>query len=118
MPITWEHEDGGLVVFRVSGKLSKIELDTAQSEAESIIQKGNAKLLTIAEHFSGWDKDGNWNDLSFTERNDPHIKKMAIVGEDEWRDLAYTFTLKGLRGFPIEYFSADQEAEARQWLDE
>lgn len=118
MPIAWEYEDGGLVVFRVMGMLTKTGLDNAQTQAEPEIQKGGAKLLVIADGFTGWDKDGNWEDLSFTERNDPYIEKMAIVGDEQWRDLAYTFTLRGLRGFPIEYFSAGEEAAARGWLDE
>lgn len=117
MPISWEHDDG-LVIFRVAGQLAKAELDAVQSQAESIIQNGNTRLLVITENFSGWQKQGDWNDFSFAERNDPYITKMAIVGEDKWRDLIYTFTLKGLRKFPIEYFLPDQEMAARQWLAE
>ncbi|MCK5307531.1 MAG: STAS/SEC14 domain-containing protein, partial [Zetaproteobacteria bacterium] len=41
----------------------------------------------------------------------------AIVGDAEWRDLVYAFTGKGLREVPIEYFEANQEEAARQWLD-
>jgi len=118
MAIQWEHEDLHLVVFRVSAKLGKAELDMAQREAEAIIQKGGAKLLVIAEGFTGWDKQGDWGDLSFSERNDQHIEKMAIVADEKWRDLADTFTLKGLRGFPIEFFDENQESTARQWLAE
>jgi hypothetical protein len=56
--------------------------------------------------------------LSFPERNDPYIEKIAIVGDPQWQDLVYAFTLKGLRPVPIEYFSTDEEFRARQWLKE
>lgn len=118
MPIQWEREDLNLVVFRVSGMLGKAELDMAQREAEPIIQKGGARLLVIAKDFAGWEKQGNWEDLSFSERNDSYMEKMAIVADEKWRDLADTFTLKGLRRFPIEFFDADKETAAREWLED
>jgi len=118
MPIEWNFEPGNLGVFRVSGKLSKIELDRAQGECEAMIQKlGHIKILVIMENFTGWERSEGWEDLSFAEQNDPYIKKIAIVGDAKWRDLSYAFTAKWLRPMPIEYFESDQEAAARRWLD-
>lgn len=117
MPIRWQLEQDEVAVFRVSEKLDKDELEQVQSECETAIQKiGNIKILVILENFSGWKKAEGWEDTSFASRNDAYIDKMAIVGDSEWRDLAYAFTLKGLRPVPIEYFNATQETEARAWL--
>jgi hypothetical protein len=100
-----------------SGKLGKEEFEKAQANCETAISKlGHIKILIIVKDFAGWEKTEGWEDTSFLERNDPYIKKMAIVGEEKWRDMAYLFTLKGLRPLPIEYFSEDQEDAARQWL--
>jgi hypothetical protein len=41
---------------------------------------------------------------------------MAIIGEEQWRDLTLLFTSQGLRPFPIEYFVPARLAEARAWL--
>ena len=117
MAVRMSYEDDGLIVFYVSGLLSKAEFDEAQQEAEPYIQKGNAKLLAIVlDDFSGWGSDGDWADLSYQERNDPFIKKMAIVCKPEWRDLSAMFTMKGFRKFPIENFTPEKEDFARIWL--
>ena len=94
------------------------ELKAAQKEAEEVIKKeGHLRILVVLENFAGWEKAKGWGDVSFPERNDPYIKKIAIVGDTEWRDLVYAFTGKGLRIVPIEYFGANQEDAARLWLD-
>ncbi len=119
MSIRWEYEDNGILVFRVSGKLSFNQLNNVQLEAEEVIQQSNIKSLIFVENFAGWDDSddwGDWGDFSFIDRNDQFIVKMAIVGDPKWKELTYAFTLKGLRKFPIEYFNEDQEEHARLWL--
>lgn len=117
MAVRMSYEDDALIVFYVSGLLSKADFDVVQSEAEAYIQKGNAKLLAIvSDDFKGWNNDGDWSDLSYQERNDPFIKKMAIVCAPEWKDLSAMFTLKGFREFPIEHFTPEKEDFARIWL--
>lgn len=118
MPMKFEAAEGDVAVFRVSGKLAKAELDRAQSKCEELIKTiGQIKILVFAENFTGWESGKGWEDTSFSDRNDPYIKKIAIVGDAKWRDLAHAFTLKGLRPVSIEYFEPQQEATARQWLD-
>ncbi|MDH3468402.1 MAG: STAS/SEC14 domain-containing protein [Gammaproteobacteria bacterium] len=82
------------------------------------MKKGNAKLLVIVEDFVGWSKTDEWGDISFSERNDPYLYRMAIVGDDKWREFAAMFTMQDLRDVPIEYFLPEQEIPARQWLSE
>jgi hypothetical protein len=118
MAIQFAVEKGDLGVFHVSGKLGVAELEAAQKEAEEVIKKeGHLRILVVLENFAGWEKGKGWEDISFPQRNDPYIKKIAIVGDAEWRDLVYAFTGKGLREVPIEYFEVSQEEAARQWLD-
>jgi len=118
MSVKCEFEAGNLGVFTVSGKLGKAEYQQAQQNVEAVIQKsGNIKVLIILENFSGWERAEGWEDLSFPERNDPYIEKIAIVGDPQWQDLVFAFTLKGLRPVPIEYFNTGEESRARQWLE-
>lgn len=117
MPVKFEMDAGNLGVFHISGKLTRDEYVSAQNEAEAVIQKlGSIKILVLLEDFSGWERAEGWEDLSFTEQNDPYIEKMAIVGHPQWQDLVHAFTLKGLRPVPIEYFATEEESKARQWL--
>lgn len=118
MAINWTYDGEKTVTFNVSGHLTKAELDVCQKEAEITIQRLNkAKLLVIVTDFSGWVNDDEaWADLSFGEKNDQYIQKMAIVGDLKWKMLAEMFTLKGLRKFPIEYFPPKQDFFAKEWL--
>lgn len=118
MPIEFKLEDDHLALFHITGELGKKEFYQIQSELESIIHKlGYIKILVILKDFTGWESAEGWEDTSFTDRNDESIKKMAIVGEEKWRDFATVFTLKGLRPVPIEYFESNELDKARQWLD-
>ena len=107
----------GVVTLKVTGKLSESELVAAEKRAAEFIKThGKIRILALTEGFSGWDRGGNWADFALQQRNDPHIEKMAIVGDEEWRDLALMFTAKGLRPFPIEHFATADVAKARVWL--
>ena len=118
MTIKFSLENKNIGIFHVSGKLGKDELEQAQNECEAAIKNfGSIKILVVLDNFQGWEKSKGWEDLSFQERNDPYINKMAIVGDKEWEDLAYAFTVKDLRPVPIEYFGEGQENAARTWLD-
>jgi hypothetical protein len=44
------------------------------------------------------------------------IERIAIVGDERWRDLALMFAAADLRKAPVEYFAPDAIAEARGWL--
>ena len=77
---------------------------------------GKWRILVLTENFKGWERGGSWDDFSFQSDQDVHIERMAIVGERKWEELTLLFTAKGLRKFPIRYFSPAQAAEAHAWL--
>jgi len=108
----------GLLTLRVSGLLTEKDMLGAQQHmAEAILRQNKVRILALVDNFSGWDPGGTWDDFSFQDSFDPHIEKMAIVGDKKWEDLALLFSAKGLRGFPIEYFVPADIARARAWLE-
>ena len=107
----------GVVTIQVRGKLGADELAAVHREAAASLREwSGGSLLILAEEFEGWSDDCDWADLSFQTANDPLVRKMALLGDPRWEQLALLFTAKGLRPFPIEFFGADQEPEARAWL--
>lgn len=107
----------GLVTLRVSRRLTQEELAAAHAETARIIAvTGKIRVLVLAEDFDGWERGGEWSDFSFQQVHDPDIERMAIVGEEKWRDLALIFTTPGLRPFPIEFFPLARLEQARAWL--
>lgn len=110
---------GGLVTAKISGKLTYSELTSLQKQVINIIgREGGIRVLVITEDFLGWDKAGDWDDISFQDTSDPYINKMALVGEKKWEELALLFTSKGFREFPIEYFTPAELSKAQAWLTE
>jgi hypothetical protein len=107
----------GIITLVVSGQLTQRELAAAQADAARLIHSaGKIRFLVLTEGFQGWERGGQWSDFSFQEAHDAHIERMAIVGEEQWRDLTLLFTSQGLRPFPIEFFAPARLAEARAWL--
>lgn len=107
---------GHMLTVKVSGTLTEPELMSMQAAAGKIIGTGGKwRLLVLTENFKGWERGGAWNDFSFSDR-DASIERMAIVGERKWEELSLIFTAKGLRAFPIEYFTTDQMSAAQDWL--
>jgi len=106
-----------VLTLRVSGTLTQPELASAQTAAAAMFgAEGEWRVLVLTENFHGWERGGSWDDFSFQSEHDAHIARMAIVGERKWEELALLFTAKGLRKFPIRYFSPAQVVEARAWL--
>jgi hypothetical protein len=107
----------GVLTIKFTGKLRQPELAAVQRSAREFVeQHGKASVLAVVEDFVGWEKGGDWGDLSLQMDVDPHIEKMAIVGERRWEELALIFVAKGLRSFPIEYFQPAELDRARAWL--
>ncbi|MGH7844003.1 MAG: STAS/SEC14 domain-containing protein [Candidatus Binatia bacterium] len=44
------------------------------------------------------------------------IDKIAVVGDEKWKDLVYAFLAKGFRRAAVEYFVPGDLAKARAWL--
>jgi hypothetical protein len=117
MPCEIVENIGCLLVVKITGKLSKPEMDAAQRVAIDVIRReGRARILIIGENFEGWEEKGNWGDLSFMAKYDSQIERIAIVGEKKWEDLAIAFTGKGMRSAQVEYFLPAQLGAARAWV--
>ena len=107
----------GIVTIRISDKLRQAELLVAQKAMSEIIRKeGKIRVLVRAEQFAGWESGSQWDDFSFQAEHDDDIERMAIVGDDKWKNLALVFTAQGLRKFPIRYFATADLDKARAWL--
>src|SRR4051812_13919249 len=109
--------EGDLVTARITGTLTQAELGALQKAAGEIIRKqGRVRFLVLVDDFAGWERGATWGDFTFQVQHDASIRRMAIVGEKKWADLALLFTSQGLRPFPIEYFDTTDLAGARAWL--
>ena len=117
MPIEIIDAAEKLLQLKVRGMFKKADHDRMiQIAKEAIKREGKVHTLVILEGFEGWDQGGDWGDVSFMMEQGQHIAKMAIVGDDKWRDDAVAFTAKGFRATTIEFFTPSHLDEARMWL--
>ncbi|MGE5219531.1 MAG: STAS/SEC14 domain-containing protein [Chloroflexota bacterium] len=117
MPITVIDATGPIVSAKVGGMLGKSEVSQIQATALAAIQRcGKISALFILDNFKGWKREGDWGDISFLVEHDKDIGRIAVVGDEEWRDLVYAFLAKGFRQAQIEYFHPGDLAKARAWV--
>jgi hypothetical protein len=108
-------EDQHLLVVRIHGLLRLRELEESQGAAAKMIREaGKVTLLILLDDFQGWEPGGDWGDVSFLIEHDNDIEKVAIVGQERWREQVLVFAGVGIRHSPVRYFN-DSES-ARAWL--
>lgn len=117
MPVEIIDASGKLLQVKARGMLRKADHERlVQIAKEAIAREGKIRALIIAEGFQGWERHEEWGDVSFMMGEGQHIEKMAIVGDEKWRDDALAFTAKGFRPTAIEFFDASRLNDARTWL--
>ena len=118
MPITVIDATGPIVSARISGTLARSEVGQMQATALEAIQRcGKISALFILDNFKGWKREGDWGDITFMMEHDKDIARIAVVGDEEWRDLIYAFLAKGFRQAAVEYFLPADLTKARAWLE-
>jgi hypothetical protein len=117
VPASIRSEEGNRYRVDVSGMLRKSEMEKAQATlAQEIARVGKVRMLFVLDRFEGWEKGADWGDLRFYEAHGQNIERIAIVGEEKWRDDALMFALAGLRKAPTRYFLPAELDRARAWL--
>lgn len=119
MPATLTHEHDDVYRLDVGGRLTAAELDVAgRALVDGMRQApgGTVRLLVVLRDFQGWDPVSNWSNLTFYARHGDGIGRLALVGEERWRDLALMFSAAGLRKAEVEFFTPDGIATAHEWL--
>ena len=118
MAFTITDATGPVISAKISGDLSKAEVSQVQAAALKAIQRwSKISALFVFENFQGWKKEGDWGDIRFLTAHDKDIVKIAVVGDEDWRDLIYAFLAKGFRQTLVEYFLPGDLEKARGWLE-
>jgi hypothetical protein len=117
MAFTMIDATGPVISAKISGELSKPEATQMQTAALKAIQRwSKISALFILENFQGWKKEGDWGDIKFLIDHDKDIAKIAVVGDEQWRDFVYAFLAKGFRQAQVEYFISADLTKARVWV--
>ena len=117
MSVQLHHEHDNVFRVEISGTLRVRDLQACEEQVLSVMhEQGLVRLLFVLREFDGWDVQDNWRDLEFYVRHGDAIERIAIVGDQRWRDLALMFAAADMRKAPVEYFDKTAVTEARLWL--
>jgi hypothetical protein len=117
MAFTIIDTSGPIISATISGELGKSEVTQMQAAAVDAMRRfGKISALFILDNFRGWKREPDWGDVTFMTEHDQEITKIAVVGEEQWRDLVFAFLAKGFRQAEVEYFLPVDLAKARAWL--
>ena len=88
-----------------------------ESVAVELIRKGKkVRLLAVMDNFMGWEKSEAWDDVGFMAKHGDDIVKMALVGDEQWKEETFLFVGKGLRSTEIEFFPSSSLKRAEEWV--
>ncbi|MGR8999257.1 MAG: STAS/SEC14 domain-containing protein [Gammaproteobacteria bacterium] len=105
--------------IKLSGKLTVHDFQELQALATLTLERfGQVGILVELQDFQGWSREPEWEDSVFLADDENQITKLAIVGDEKWKDEIYMFTGKPMRKTAIEFFPQDQLAQAKAWLSE
>ena len=115
---TFRREAEGVYTLWIGGILNKATLDNIQAMARRDIEAGvkNLKVLLFLIDFQGWKRGDDWGDLEFFSRYEEYIAKIAVVGEDRWKEETLLFLGAGRRHGEALYFSKHFAGQAKAWL--
>ena len=117
MAFTIIDASGPVISAKISGELGKSEVTQIQAAAVDAMRRfGKISALFVLDNFHGWKREPDWGDVTFMTEHDQEITKIAVVGEEQWRDLVFAFLAKGFRQAEVEYFLPGDLAKARAWL--
>jgi hypothetical protein len=118
MAVSLRHEQDNVYRIEISGMLQERDFVAAQRSLAAELEgggRGRVRLLVVLAQFEGWESAA-WSDLAFYVGHGDDIERIAIVGDDRWRDEALMFAATDLRKAPVAYFGAIDATQARAWL--
>ena len=116
MSVTIIQELPNLYVITLSGLYTNDDLKTIEKTGGEIPESGKVNVLICARQFTGWSKDGDWDDLTFLCKGDPYVGKIAVVIHEKWREQMLMFLGAGHRKAEVKVFPPNEEEFARLWL--
>ena len=74
------------------------------------------RVLVTLEDFAGWERSDAWADEAGFLSDRARLARMAVVGDERWRDATLLFVGKGFRETEIAFFPEHARREAEAWL--
>ncbi len=109
--------EDSVVHIRIKDLMQVADKNKLESLGTDMISKGKKiRLVVLLENFKGWEKSDVWGDVEFMMDHGDDIVRMAIVGDERWKEQVLIFVGKGLRKTEIEFFPPSSMKKAEDWV--
>jgi hypothetical protein len=109
--------DGAVLYVRISGVMRLADQSSLQDAGMKLMARGQkVRIHVTLEHFRGWEKGVDWGDVDFFLSHGNDVSKIALVGDERWKEQLFAFLGKGFRTTEIEMFPASSAEEAESWV--
>jgi hypothetical protein len=109
----------GVVGVKITGELKKADLHQMRAAIlQGIKQWSSIRLHVIVENFTGCEVSADRDDVQVLGEHGRNIEKVAIFGEEQWRNGVCGLIGKDFQSTPIQYYSPSERARAIAWPTE
>lgn len=111
-----ESEKDNLISAKISGTISKTDVEKIHPLIHNIIEKCKKVYCYFEmEDFHGYTLEGLWADLKVDSAHISDYGKMAIVGEKKWQEWAAKAT-DFFTSSEVKYFDLKNKEQAKTWI--
>jgi hypothetical protein len=111
---------GGVIGFKVVGKLTAEDIKAFEPQIEVVIAERKHKPIGILADLSqmeGADFAARWDEMRFLQKHTTHIARMAVVGADKWEEIVSMVTAgAAVLQSETHYFEEPQILKAWEWV--
>jgi hypothetical protein len=111
---------GGVIGFKVTGKMTDEDLKHFEPQIEILIAQRKHKPIGIVADLSamhGAEFAARWDEMRFLQKHTDHIARMAVVGAGKWEELVAIFTAgAAVLQAETRYFDESQILHAWEWV--
>ncbi len=111
---------GGVLGFKVTGKLTDEDLKGFEPQIEFLLRERKHKPIGILADLSqmhGADWKARWDEMRFLQKHTDHIARMAVVGADKWEEIVALLTAgAAVLQAETRYFHESEILRAWEWV--
>src|SRR5271157_5620684 len=111
---------GGVLGFKVTGKLTDEEIKAFEPQIEFLITGRKHKPIGILADLSemhGGELKARWDEMRFLQKHTDHIARMAVVGADKWEEVMAILTAgASVLEAETRYFDTSESLHAWEWV--
>jgi hypothetical protein len=110
---------GGVLGFRVTGKLTDEEIKGFEPQLEVVMREHKHKPIGILVDLSemhGVELKARWDEMRFLQKHTDHIARMAVVGAGKWEEILAILTAgAAVLQAETRYFDKSEMVHAWEW---